>query len=107
MAATCAATAVTFLQGFLVAKSMSLGVGFWAVSSAMAAGSIASLLPVSVAGLGTREATLALFLGTRHIGMPQILGFSVAVLFVTNGGTALLGALAWTFKPSGGVPQTG
>src|SRR5262249_36518829 len=41
---TAASTAVTFLQGYLVARSLGIGVGFWTLSVALAAVSITSLL---------------------------------------------------------------
>ncbi len=97
---TVAATAVTFLQGYLVACGLGLHVGFGTLSVALAAVSITSLLPVSVGGIGTREATLAVFLGPGGTGMAEIIGFSVATLLVINGSTAVLGAAAWMSRPS-------
>lgn len=102
-AATVVATLVTFLQGWLVARSLGIDVGFWTLSVALAAVSITSLLPVSVAGIGTREATLALFLAPGGISMPSILGFSVAYFVIISGSVALMGAAAWVVKPSSDV----
>ncbi len=96
---TVVSTLVTFLQGYLVAVSLGLGVGFWTLSVALAAVSITSLLPFSVAGIGTREATLALFLGPGGVGMPAILGFSLAYFVIISGSVALMGAAAWVMKP--------
>jgi len=100
VAATAAATLITFLQGFLMARSLGLEVGFWVLSVALAAVSVTSLAPVSIAGLGTREATLALFLLPRGITMEEILGYSVAYFVIISGSVALLGAVAWMVRPA-------
>jgi len=96
---TIVSTVVTFLQGYLVAVSLGIPVGFWTLAVALSAVSITSLLPVSVAGLGTREATLALFLAPVGVAMPAILGFSVAYFVIISGSVALMGAAAWVMKP--------
>jgi len=104
--ATIAATLVTFVQGYLVAWSLGLPVSFWAVSVALSAVSITSLLPVSVAGIGTREATLALFLAPAGVTMPEIIGFSLAYFVIISGSVALMGAAAWVMKPAERVRAT-
>jgi glycosyltransferase 2 family protein len=96
---TSIATAATFLQGYLLALGLGLAVGFWTLSVALAAVSIASLLPVTVAGFGTREATLLLFLGPAGIPWSQIIAFSLAYVVVLNGSLALMGAAAWMMRP--------
>jgi hypothetical protein len=100
LGATAAATAITFLQGYLMARSLGLAVGFWVLSVALAAVSVTSLAPVSIAGLGTREATLALFLLPRGISMEEILGYSVAYFVIISGSVALIGAAAWMVRPA-------
>jgi len=92
---TAVVTLVTFLQGFLVARGLTIDVGFWRLAAALAAASIASLLPVSVAGIGTREATLMFLLAPVGIGLGRVLGFSVAFLAISNGSMALIGGIAW------------
>ncbi|HEY3175060.1 MAG TPA: lysylphosphatidylglycerol synthase transmembrane domain-containing protein [Candidatus Polarisedimenticolia bacterium] len=102
-AATCAATLVTFVQGYLVALSLGLDVGFWRLSVALAAVSITSLLPVTVAGFGTREGTLLLFLGPLGIGRHEVLAFSLTYFVIISGSVALMGAAAWALGPSAGA----
>lgn len=100
VALTAAATAVTFLQGYLVARSLGINVGFWTLSVALAAVSITSLLPVTVAGFGTREGTLLLFLGPGGIRRHQIIAFSLAYFVIISGSLALMGAAAWVMRPA-------
>jgi uncharacterized protein (TIRG00374 family) len=100
--ATLGATFLVFLQGYLVAQSLGLPVGFMRLSAALGAASIASLLPLSVSGIGLREATLTVFLSASQIRLGEVLAFSFAFLIIVNGSVALLGALthaAWP-KPS-------
>jgi len=97
---TAGATLITFLQGYLVARSLGLNVGFGTLSVALAAVSITSLLPVTVAGFGTREGTLLLFLGPGGIGNHQIIAFSLAYFVIISGSLALLGAAAWVMRPA-------
>ncbi len=98
-AATIPASLVTFLQGYCVARSLDLDIGFWTLSAALAASTLVSSIPITVAGIGTRETTLAVFLGSAGVTMAQIIGFSVTFLLLVQGGLALVGALAWLLSP--------
>jgi len=102
VALTAAATLVTFLQGYLVARSLGLNVAFGTLSVALSAVSITSLLPVTVAGFGTREGTLLLFLGPGGIHNHQIIAFSLAYFVIISGSLALMGAAAWVMRPADG-----
>jgi glycosyltransferase 2 family protein len=95
MGLTAIATTATFVQGYLLALSLGIDVGFWTLSVALAATSIASILPVTVAGFGTREATLLLLLGAAGIRWDQIIAFSLAYVVAISGSLALMGAAAW------------
>ena len=97
--ATLVASVVVFAQGFLMARSLGLNVGFWTMSVALSAVSIGSMVPISVAGFGTREAMLALFLVPAGVSMPQIIGFSLAYFVIISGTLALIGAAAWVIQP--------
>ena len=103
---TVASTLVVFIQGFMMARSLGLNVGFWTMSVALSAVSIGSLVPISVAGFGTREAMLALFLVPAGVSMPQIIGFSLAYFVVISGTLALIGAAAWVVHPESRVRIT-
>lgn len=97
--ATFLSTLMTFCQGYLVALSLGVGVGFLRLSAGLGAASMASLLPLSVAGIGLREATLAVFLGPINIRLAEVLTFSAAFLVVVNGSAALWGALTHALWP--------
>ena len=98
--ATVASVLVTFLQGYLVAHSLGIMVGFWTLSVALSAVSITSLLPVTVAGFGTREGTLLLFLSPVGVGRPEVVAFSLVYFLIISGSLALMGAAAWVMRPA-------
>jgi len=97
--ATFLAALIVWLQGWIMARGLGMSVDILPLAIALSASSITSLIPISVAGFGTREATLALFLVPVGVTMPQVIGFSLAYFVVISGTVALIGALAWTLNP--------
>lgn len=96
---------LTFLQWYLIVWSMGVDVSFFRVAAGLSAGTVASLLPVTISGIGLREMTLAVFLGPAGVGLGEVLALSIALLIVINGGFALIGAIvhaAWP-KPGNGL----
>lgn len=88
-----------FGQCYLLALALELPVGFAPVSFAVAVGSLITLLPISISGLGTREAAIIAYLGTVNVPAEAALSFSLLVFatFYIAGG--LMGAAAWWLKP--------
>lgn len=110
-ALTTAAYAIFFNQCYLLALSLGLhrppledfaGTGqaeFSLISGAVALGNLAALLPVSISGLGTRDAAIVAYLATAGIHAHAALGFSLLVFATFNVGGGLMGAIAWWIKP--------
>jgi len=96
---TLAAYGIFFFQCYVLAVALGIQVGFLAVSYAIALGSLVTLLPISISGLGTREATIIAYLHLLHVPADVALGFSLLVFgtFYLAGG--LIGAVAWWVKP--------
>ena len=90
---------VFFGQCYLLALALDLGIGFIQVSYVIALGSLVTLLPVSISGLGTREAVSIAYLGTLGVSTEAALGFSLLVFLTFYVGGGLMGALAWWAKP--------
>lgn len=93
-----------FGQCYLLAWALQVKLTFVQISFAVAIGSLVALLPISIAGLGTREAAIVAYLGTLGVSAAVALGFSLLMLanfHVING---LMGAIAWWIKP---VPLEG
>jgi uncharacterized protein (TIRG00374 family) len=96
---TLLAYAVFFEQCYLLSQALKLDASFLQVSYAVALGSLVTLIPISISGLGTREATIVAYLGSVGISPQLSLGFSllIFVAFYVAGG--LIGAIAWQMKP--------
>ncbi len=94
------AYSVFYSQCYLLARSLDLSTGFGPVMFAVALGSLVTLVPVSISGLGTREAAIIAYLDTAGVGAEAALSFSllVFVTFYIAGG--LMGAIAWWIKPA-------
>ena len=90
---------VLFLQSYLIAVALGVPLSFWQVAYAMAIGSVVTLLPISVSGLGTREAAVVAFLGTHGVPANLALGFSLLVFATFYVASGVLGAIAWWMKP--------
>jgi hypothetical protein len=103
LALTIGAFAFNFLQGWLLARSMGLGLSWLEVIGLQSVQSLMGLLPISVSGLGVRE---AFFAGVfPSMGLSPAVGASYgllvfAVLYVVQ---VVLGAIAWQIRP----PPTG
>ena len=88
-----------FLRCYLIAFALGISIDFFIFVFFMSLVSLAVLIPISVAGLGTREGTL-IFLFS-HVGVPQevSLSFSLLILCAVNLWTGMLGFIAWLVKP--------
>lgn len=96
---TALAYALFFGQCYLLALALGLPVSYVTVSYAVALGSLVTLIPISISGLGTREAVMIAYLGAAGIAPEPALTFSLLVFatFYLAGG--LMGAVAWWLKP--------
>lgn len=96
---TILAYAIFFGQCYLLARALNLTVGFVTISYAVALGSLVTLLPISISGLGTREAVIVAYLGTVGVTAESALSFSLLVFLTFYVGGGLIGAMAWWIKP--------
>ncbi|MEO7836385.1 MAG: lysylphosphatidylglycerol synthase domain-containing protein, partial [Acidimicrobiales bacterium] len=82
------------LAAFLAAKALGLGVGWTAILAFFPVVAIVQVLPLTVGGLGTREAALVFFL--HPLGVAQTDAFALGLLvYLLNLGVSLLGAPAF------------
>lgn len=96
---TVLANAMLFFQCYLLGRALGLDITFIDTTCAVALGSLITLVPISISGLGTREATIIAYLGTVGIPPELALGFSLLVFLVFYVGGGLMGAIAWWIKP--------
>ena len=88
-----------FVQCYLIVTAMGLSINFITITLFMAISNLISFIPISISGLGTRDATL-IFLFSL-IGLKPELAVSYAFLvfitFFVAGG--MLGAVTWWMRP--------
>jgi uncharacterized protein (TIRG00374 family) len=90
---------VLFCQCYILALALELPISYLITSYAVALGSLITLLPISISGIGTRDAVIITYLGSLGIPAEGALGFSllISLMFYTSGG--LMGFAAWWLKP--------
>ena len=97
-ALTALSWAVTYVAGWAYARALGLPLGYVELALVSALCSLVASLPISIAGAGTRDATLLLVLGGLGIARPDIL--ALAALMLANalfvGGVC---ALAFLLRP--------
>jgi len=75
-------TSLTLVQVFLLAKAFGFEADYLVVIFAYAVSTLVALLPISVGGLGTREATYIMIMGREGIMKEQALLFSLLDGFI-------------------------
>lgn len=94
---------VNFVQGWLAARAIGLDLDLFEVSCLSAIQSLMGLLPISVSGIGVREAFFAVVFPSLGYSATQGASFGLLVFFVVYLALVGLGAVAWQLKP----PPTG
>ena len=86
-------------QGYLLARALGIDAGFVRIMFAVALGSLVTLIPVSIAGLGTRELAIITYLEAVDVDPAAALGFSLLIFFNFQVVGGIIGAIAWWIKP--------
>lgn len=94
---TLLATAVVYLRYYFVTSALNVHLDPIPFVAAMSLATVAALLPISVSGLGARDAALLLVAGSIGITREQALGVSSLILFlsIVNG---LVGFGVWLLQ---------
>jgi uncharacterized protein (TIRG00374 family) len=90
---------LNYTQGWLLARSMGLDITFFQVMCMLSVASLLGLMPVSVAGIGVREAFLALVFPTLGLLSAQGVAFGMSILFVQYVVIMMAGFIAWQLSP--------
>ena len=78
---------------------MNLPLSFIDTGIYMAVISLVVLIPVSIAGIGTRDAALIALFSMNGIAAESALSYSLLILFAFYICTAIMGAIEWQIKP--------
>lgn len=96
---TLAAFATTYLQGWLAARAMGLDLSLYECTCLIAVQSFMGLLPISVSGVGVREAFYAAIFPALGFTAEQGTAFGLLVFFVVYVAMVGVGAVAWQIRP--------
>jgi uncharacterized protein (TIRG00374 family) len=96
---TVVAYALFYMQCYLIAISLRLPLSYPYAAFCASVGSLSALLPVSISGLGVREAAFIALLLPLGVVAETAVGYSLLILLVFNVFGGALGALAWSIKP--------
>ncbi len=87
-----------YLQMYVLTKSCNLNVPFLYLAFSLTVTGLITLLPISVSGIGTRDAALILLLSSFAVSTEQIIAFSSLILLTSIFAT-VIGVFAWIIKP--------
>jgi uncharacterized protein (TIRG00374 family) len=93
--------AVVFLLAYYVARLLGIEVTLRYVVLIMPIVTLVELIPISVSGLGTRDATVIYFFSLVGVAGAQAVGFSIAYVLIGTYLMAVLGFLLWLRNPVG------
>lgn len=96
---TVAASALIFLQDYLILLATHIPITYFEIIPIMALAELMSLLPITIAGLGTREAVLLYILTPMGIAAERVILYSVGIFLISFVGGAVIGVLALWLKP--------
>ena len=83
---------------FLLVTTVGLPLNFWQATAFFALSSVAGYLPISIAGIGTREALLVVLFSQIGLSPAQALAFSFSILFI-NIFTTFEGLIGYMIRP--------
>lgn len=96
---TCFSYSVFFVQCYLIVIAMGISVNFITITLFMAISNLISFIPISISGLGTRDAILIYLFSLINLNAELAVSYSfiVFITFFVCGG--LMGAVAWWMNP--------
>jgi len=89
---------LVFFQYYLIAIALEINISYWALSKILPLALLIELIPISFAGIGTRDATLVLYFAAISISTANAVALSLGILTLTYilGG---IGAIIWLRNP--------
>lgn len=96
---TLAYWAVVFIMAYYVARLLGIDVTPGYMVVIMPIVTLVELLPISISGLGTRDATVIYFFSQIGVNSAHAVGFSIAYLLIGTYLTSALGFVFWLRNP--------
>lgn len=90
---------IVTIQFYCISKAMNIEIGLIVFLFIVAASSLVSIIPISIAGIGTRDALLVYIFLRINLDTESALIFSSVLLFMVYVATGVFGLLAYLIKP--------
>lgn len=87
-----------YLQMYILAKGLNINVPLLYLAISVTIAGFIALIPISISGIGTRDAALILLFAPFLIAKEQVIAFSALILLMILFG-ALIGLICWLIKP--------
>ncbi len=87
-----------YLQTFIIAKGLGIDVPILYFAISVTIAGLITLIPVSISGIGTRDAALLALFVPFSVSTEKIIAFSALILLLSLF-TALIGLICWLIKP--------
>jgi uncharacterized protein (TIRG00374 family) len=96
--ATFFAWIIYFIMMYLFALSLDINIPFLYLATCVSISAVITLIPISISGIGTRDATLIILFSYLGLSKESAIAFSMMILlmYAVNG---FIGLLAWLKKP--------
>ena len=96
---TCLGYLLFFVQCNLIILALGISIDFMTITLFMAIANLVSFIPISISGLGTRDATLLFLFGLIDIQPEIAISFSFLIFFLFFFGGGFLGFIAFFRNP--------
>ena len=89
---------IYFVMAYLFALSLNIDIPFLYLATCVAISAVITLIPISISGIGTRDATLIILFSYLGLSKESAIAFSMMILlmYAVNG---FIGLIAWLKKP--------
>ena len=89
---------IYFVMAYLFALSLNIDIPFLYLATCVSISAIITLIPISISGIGTRDATLIILFSYLGLSKESAIAFSmmILVMYAVNG---FIGLVAWLKKP--------
>lgn len=98
LSATVVAFVFFYVECFIIAKSLGMGVAPIAPAYAISLGILVSIVPLSISGIGTRDAAVIAYLSLHAVPSATAIGFSLIWFVAFYGMNATLGSITWVVR---------
>lgn len=99
MLLTCFSYSIYFIQCYLIVIAMGISIEFISISFFMAIANLISFIPISISGIGTREASLIYLFSLENLAPELAVSYAFLIFFTFYICGGLMGVIAWWIKP--------